>query len=78
MIRHRENGLLGDVGNADALAAGVVEIVRNEVLGRQLARNARSWAEQFSWHRVFPQLMQCYGFDAEREVSPAADQILVH
>lgn len=79
MIRHRENGLLCDLGDADALANGVLEILQHQDAGRQLARAARSWAEQFSWRNVFPQLMQCYGLGTEDRV-PAlgSDQILVH
>lgn len=79
MIRHRENGLLCDVGDAEALANCVLEILERQDFARQLARNARSWAEQFSWRKVFPRLMQCYGLDAEPMIPAlASDQILVH
>ncbi len=79
MIRHGENGLLCDVGDADALANNVLEILENQALARQLAQNARSWAEQFSWRNVFPQLLQCYGLASEHSI-PAleSDQILAH
>jgi len=79
MIQNRENGLLCDLGDADALANSVLEILEHQDVGRQLARNARSWAEQFSWRNVFPQLLQCYGLGAEDAISAlASDQILVH
>ena len=79
MIRHRENGLLCDLGDADALANGVLDIVQHPEFGRQLAQAARTWAEQFSWHKVFPQLMQAYGIETgDRFSAMEADQILVH
>lgn len=79
MIRHRENGLLCDIGDAGSLANGVFEILDRQDFARQLAQTAHSWAQQFSWTNVFPQLMQCYGFGVER-ASPALEsgQVLVH
>ncbi len=79
MIRHGENGLLCDLGDAEALANFALEILQHPDVGRQLARAARSWAEQFSWRKVFPQLMRCYGLDAGQRTSAlASDQVLVH
>jgi glycosyltransferase involved in cell wall biosynthesis len=79
MICHEANGLLCDVGDADALANFVLDLLQRPDLGRQLARAARSWAEKFSWGRVFPQLLQCYGLgDESGAVALAAGQILVH
>lgn len=60
MIRDRNNGILVDLNDHAALAAGVIEIVEDPAFGRCLARNARAWAEQFSWHKVWPVLMRCY------------------
>jgi glycosyltransferase involved in cell wall biosynthesis len=65
MIRHGENGLLCEVGDAAALAKLVVSILEQPGLGDELASNARSWAERFSWINIFPMLMRCYGFTAE-------------
>jgi glycosyltransferase involved in cell wall biosynthesis len=79
MIRHRENGLLCEVGDPDALATCVLQILQHRDFARQLARTARSWAEQFSWRSVFPQLMQCYGLGAGHGIPVlGADRILVH
>jgi glycosyltransferase involved in cell wall biosynthesis len=69
MIRHRENGLLVDIGDYNALANSMLEILEHQDLARQLARTARSWAEQFSWRNVFPQLLRCYGFAAKHSHS---------
>jgi glycosyltransferase involved in cell wall biosynthesis len=62
MIRDRENGLLVDVGDYGALANRVLEVLQNPGFACELTRRARSWAEQFSWNHVFPQLLNCYGF----------------
>lgn len=79
MIRHRENGMLCPVGDAEALANSVLEIVQHPALGRELAQTAHSWAEQFSWRNVFPQLLQCYGLASAGGVAtPEEEQILVH
>jgi glycosyltransferase involved in cell wall biosynthesis len=79
MIRNRENGLLCDVGDVNALAHGVLEITKDQNLGHQLARTARTWAEQFSWSNVFTQLAQCYGIDVELQIATrTSDQVLVH
>jgi len=76
MIRDRENGLLCDVGDADALAKGVLEVLNRPDVGRQLADAARHWAEQFSWHNVFPKLMEAYGLDPEPSISDLEPAVL--
>jgi glycosyltransferase involved in cell wall biosynthesis len=79
MIRHRENGLLVDVGDDKTLANCVLELLHHQDFARQLARTARSWAEQFSWCRVFPQLLRCYGFETEPSDSELrSEHILAH
>ena len=79
MIRHRENGLLCAVGDANALANCVLEILEHQDVARLLARTAHAWAEQFSWRNAFPQLLQCYGFGTgPGSPALASDQILVH
>jgi glycosyltransferase involved in cell wall biosynthesis len=79
MIQDRQNGLLCDVGDAGALANCVMEILEHQDFAHQLARNARSWAEQFSWHSVFPQLLQCYGFESGHRISALrSDEVLAH
>jgi len=61
MIKHRENGIVVDLNDERALAAGVIEIVEHPEFGCRLARQARTWAEQFSWKDVLPRLLACYG-----------------
>jgi glycosyltransferase involved in cell wall biosynthesis len=60
MIISRHNGILVDLNDHEALAAGVIEIVEDCEFSRQLARRARVWAEQFSWQNVLPVLSRVY------------------
>lgn len=60
MIRHRENGLLVDLNDPQALAAGVLELLDNQELAQSLTRRARFWAEQFSWQEVLSLLYKFY------------------
>jgi len=79
MIRHRENGLLVEAGDAEGLANCVLEIVEHQDFARQLARTARFWAEQFSWRTVYPRLLRCYGFTAEQSNSDVqSEAVLTH
>lgn len=70
MIRNRKNGILVDLNDDKALAAGVVEILEHPKIGLTLARDARNWAENFSWQNVWPRLQACYGSDIERGKTP--------
>ena len=64
MIKHREDGIVVGLNDDRALAVGVLEILEHPELGRSLARQARNWAEQFSWKEVLPKLLACYGNSA--------------
>lgn len=74
MLRDRETGLLVEVGDAKALAAAVIEVVEKPQLGRDLTRNARRWAEQFSWPRIFPELLSCYGAPRPMTAEPVLEE----
>lgn len=65
MLQHRESGVVVGLNDDKALAAGVLEIIEHPEFGRHLARQARKWAEQFSWKNVFPRLLACYGRPVE-------------
>lgn len=67
MIEHGRNGLLADVGDDHALAANVLQFLREPAIAGEMARAARTWAEQFSWRRILPQLLQAYGFSPETQ-----------
>jgi glycosyltransferase involved in cell wall biosynthesis len=60
MIRNYDNGIVVALNDDRALASGVIEILEQPEIGRRLARNARSWAEQFTWKNVLPQLLTFY------------------
>jgi L-malate glycosyltransferase len=61
MIRNGGSGIVVDLNDEKALAAGVIAIIEDAEFGRGLAWHARSWAAQFSWANVFPKLMAAYG-----------------
>jgi len=61
MIKHGERGIVVGLNDDAALAAGVIEIVEHPEFASRLARQARNWAEQFSWKDVLPRLLACYG-----------------
>jgi len=61
MVRDRQTGILVDLDDDAALAAGVIEILENPELGSHLSQQARSWAEQFSWKHIRPTLLASYG-----------------
>jgi len=65
-VRHGVNGVLCEPGDTDSFAAGVLEVSQNEELRRQLARNARAWAEQRTWDAAFEPLIDSYRALAER------------
>jgi glycosyltransferase involved in cell wall biosynthesis len=78
MIRHRENGLLVEIGDHAALADGILELLRHQEFAHQLTRAARGWAEQFSWSAVFPKLLRCYGLAEPQDVDVKPVHSLVH
>lgn len=61
MIRDRENGLLVEIGDDQALAVAALQLLDDADLALRLTCNARAWAEEFSWRKVFPKLLRCYG-----------------
>jgi glycosyltransferase involved in cell wall biosynthesis len=65
MIEHGRNGLLADIGDDQGLAANVLQLLREPEVAHNMARAARTWAEQFSWRSILPLLLQTYGFSAE-------------
>lgn len=77
MIRNGESGVVVALDDHEALAAGVIEVLGRPEFGRNLARCARSWAEQFSWSHVLPKLLACYGcYSAAGEVHLSEAEVL--
>jgi hypothetical protein len=55
-----------------------LELLDRQDFAHRLARAARSWAEQFSWRSVYPELLRCYGFENEPiEAELLSEHILV-
>lgn len=77
MIRHRRNGVLVDLNDHESLAAGVIEIIEDAGFGRALAREARLWAERFSWRNVFPELLKCYGLSSRADTNTCAQRVML-
>lgn len=50
-VRHEETGYLVPHGDVDTLAGSMRRILQDPVLRDDLGRNARAFAEQFSWDR---------------------------
>jgi glycosyltransferase involved in cell wall biosynthesis len=65
LVRDRVNGLLFPVGDSDALAARVIELLEHPDQARAIAANARTTIEAYSWASVFVRLREVYGFDTK-------------
>ena len=64
---HDETGILVPPGDADALAAAVLELLGDEERRQALGAAARKAAEPYSWDRIATQLVEIY----ERLAAPA-------
>jgi glycosyltransferase involved in cell wall biosynthesis len=51
-VRDRETGLLYPYGNVEALAASMVQLVRDARLRDELGRNALAYAKEFTWDKA--------------------------
>ncbi len=57
---HGKTGILVPPGDADALAAGLLELLRDEERRRRLGVAARAKAEEYSWKRIAGRLVEIY------------------
>jgi phosphatidylinositol alpha-mannosyltransferase len=64
---HDETGILVEPGDADALAAAMVELLEDEDRRRAFGAAARKAAEPYSWERIAGELVAIY----ERLAAPA-------
>jgi L-malate glycosyltransferase len=60
LVEHEKTGLLSPVGDATALAANVVRLLREPELAARLARNAHEEARKYEWGRVRQQWIDVY------------------
>lgn len=65
-LHHRENGLLCKPRNVGDFTMSAIELVENHRLRNQLGRQARQYAEQKSWKKVFEGLHTDYKEIIER------------
>jgi glycosyltransferase involved in cell wall biosynthesis len=55
LVNDETEGLLVPPGDAGAMAAQIVRILKNPALAERLSRHARQRVESLSWHNVLPQ-----------------------
>jgi D-inositol-3-phosphate glycosyltransferase len=60
-VVHGYTGLHVPVGNADALAAALLKVLKNDALRWELAGNSRRMAQQFGWPTIARQVVDLYG-----------------
>jgi L-malate glycosyltransferase len=66
LVEHERTGLLSEVGNANALAANVVRLLREPSLSASMSRNAHAEAQRYTWDVVRGQWLKIYRQLADR------------
>jgi glycosyltransferase involved in cell wall biosynthesis len=61
LVEHGTHALLVPPGNAEAMAAAVLEVLHNPMRALELTRAGRDCAEQYTWANVRPRLFGVYG-----------------
>jgi glycosyltransferase involved in cell wall biosynthesis len=56
VVVHKKTGFLYEYGNVDALAARIVELLKDTKKWRQFSKAASEWASEFSWDRAAEKL----------------------
>jgi glycosyltransferase involved in cell wall biosynthesis len=60
LVEHERTGLLSPVGDADALAANVIRLLRDPALAARLAQNAYKESQDYTWEAVREQWVNTY------------------
>jgi glycosyltransferase involved in cell wall biosynthesis len=60
-VKDGETGFLFDPLDVSAIAEGMVRLIRDPGLARQLGQNGRKVAESLTWDRYADQQLQVYG-----------------
>jgi glycosyltransferase involved in cell wall biosynthesis len=71
IIRHDENGYLVPIGDPDALAAAVEELIGHPETRQHLGEAARVTASQLTWERIAERTLDCYRTTAQRSLGRA-------
>lgn len=53
LIKHEENGLLGENEDVEEMSANVLRLLRDPELTRKISRNGRTLAERSAWEAIF-------------------------
>ena len=61
MVEEGVTGLLVDIGDSEALAEKVIELVKDPELALMLANNARIECQKYSWENVKTALIPLVG-----------------
>lgn len=70
VVTHRHNGLLVPPNNSDALAATLIQTLRDDRLRQRLAVNGPQTARQYAWGDVSEQIVDVYN-QAQVQLRPA-------
>jgi glycosyltransferase involved in cell wall biosynthesis len=60
LVDHERTGLLSPVGDAKALAANVIRLLRDSTLAANIAKNAHDESQQYTWGAVREQWLKTY------------------
>jgi glycosyltransferase involved in cell wall biosynthesis len=60
LVQHERTGLLSPVGDAKALAANVLRLLREPELAARLAQNAQEESQNYTWEAVRQQWLEAY------------------
>jgi glycosyltransferase involved in cell wall biosynthesis len=69
-VEHERTGLLSEVGNVQALAGNVIQLLRNPELATRLASNAYRQAEACRWPQVREEWLEIYDSVNPRRTAP--------
>jgi glycosyltransferase involved in cell wall biosynthesis len=60
LVQHERTGLLSLVGDAKALAANVIRLLRDSALAASLSQNAYKESQKYTWEAVREQWLNAY------------------
>jgi len=76
LVEHERTGLLSEPGDAGALAANVMRLLKNPELALRLALNAREEVQRYSWDAVRKQWLEIYRSLQYGATNPSVEGLL--
>jgi glycosyltransferase involved in cell wall biosynthesis len=62
VVRHGKTGIVTQAGNADSIAYGILEVLKNPEKSQEMTENAyRDLEARFSWNKLAQQTEAVYG-----------------